>query len=220
MIEAGIDFKKVKQAVNFKISNIVGCLISHIHSDHSKYTKDILNSCIQVYTSEKTKEKLEIHSNRLIAVEPDIQFQIDEFSVIPFEVPHDAPCFGFLINHTESGVILFLTDCYYSPKRFQSLSNILIEANYNYSILHSNLKKGIISKTQYNRVISSHLSFETCLKTLLANDLSKVNNIVLIHLSNDNSNALDFQEGIRKATGKTIHVADNGIVIDFNKTPF
>jgi hypothetical protein len=64
------------------------------------------------------------------------------------------------------------------------------------------------------------MSYDTCLKTLLANDLSKVNNIVLIHLSNDNSNAHDFQEGIRKATGKTIHVADRGIIIPFNKTPF
>jgi len=64
------------------------------------------------------------------------------------------------------------------------------------------------------------MSFATCKEALLANNLSGVNNIVLIHLSDGNSNAREFQRDIHNATGKTVHVADKGMTIFFNKTPF
>ncbi len=220
MIEAGIAFSKVKEAVGFNISNIVGCLVSHQHKDHSRSVKDVLNNHIAVYTNETTAEELGVKNNRLIAVDPDTQFSIDEFCVIPFDVPHDVRCFGFLIRHNESGVILFITDCYYCPKVFSGLTNILIECNYRLDILDENTRQGRIPPVQRNRTLQSHLSYDTCRETLLANDLSQVNNIVLIHLSDGNSNANEFQQGIHEATGKTVHVAGKGMIINFNKEPF
>ena len=47
-----------------------------------------------------------------------------------------------------------------------------------------------------------------------------VNNIILIHLSDGNSNACELQKRIHEATGKTVHFADKGIIININKTPF
>ena len=41
---------------------------------------------------------------------------------------------------------------------------------------------GRLSPSLRNRTIKSHMSYDTCKETLLANDLSEVNNIVLIHL--------------------------------------
>jgi phosphoribosyl 1,2-cyclic phosphodiesterase len=87
-------------------------------------------------------------------------------------------------------------------------------------ILEENTQNGRVSATQRNRTLQSHMSYETCLETLSANDLSKVNNIVLIHLSNDNSNENDFCAGIQKATGKTTIAAMQGMILEFNKTPF
>jgi len=149
------------------------------------------------------------------------QFLVGNFKILPFAAKHDAAePLGFFINHAESGNILFATDTYYLPCTFSNLSNILIESNYRMDILEENTRSGSISFTQRNRTLQSHMSYETCMKTLLANDLSKVNNIVLIHLSDGNSNSQDFKEGIRKATGKTVYVADKGMEILFNKTPF
>ena len=116
--------------------------------------------------------------------------------------------------------MLFATDTYYIPNTFKDLNNILIEANYSSDILKENVHNGIISLAQMNRTLQSHMSYETCIKTLFDNDISKVNNIVLIHLSDKNSNSLRFREGIQKATRKTTHIADKGMVINFNKTPF
>jgi hypothetical protein len=42
----------------------------------------------------------------------------------------------------------------------------------------------------------------------------------LIHLSNGNSHAQEFKEGIRKATGKNVHIAESGLELLLNKTPF
>jgi len=37
IIEAGIKFLEVKKALNFKISQIVGLLVSHEHGDHAAF---------------------------------------------------------------------------------------------------------------------------------------------------------------------------------------
>ena len=55
---------------------------------------------------------------------------------------------------------------------------------------------------------------------LSRNDLSKVNNIVLIHLSDSNSNAVEFKNAVRKATNCNVTVADANQTIPFDKTPF
>ena len=135
-----------------------------------------------------------------------------------FDVLHDAaePC-GFVINHKETGNVLFLTDLIFSAYTFPNIHNIIIEANYD-----EDLAKRKLSDMEFlrNRIIKNHMSIDTCIKTLKANDLSKVNNIVLIHLSDSNSNANDFKNRVELATGKNVSIADEGLSINFNKTPF
>ena len=64
------------------------------------------------------------------------------------------------------------------------------------------------------------MSLETLLELLGKNDLSKVNNIVLIHLSDSNSHAIDFKNAVRKATNCNVIIADANQTIAFDKTPF
>ena len=40
------------------------------------------------------------------------------------------------------------------------------------------------------------MSYDTCISALKANDLTMCKNIVLIHLSDRNSNAKEFREGV------------------------
>lgn len=134
---------------------------------------------------------------------------------------HDcAEPLGFFINHEETGNILFATDTYYLPSTFAGLNNVLIECNYRLDILEENIANGRLPVPVRNRTLKSHLSYDNCVQALQANDLTKVNNIVLLHLSNDNSHAEEFRAGIKKATGKTVYIAEAGLVINLNKTPF
>jgi hypothetical protein len=96
----------------------------------------------------------------------------------------------------------------------------MIECNYRIDILDDNIAAGRLSPSLRNRTIKSHMSYDTCKETLLANDLSEVNNIVLIHLSSGNSNANQFIQGIHDATCKNVNVASPGMTIQFNKSPF
>ena len=48
LIEAGIPLKEVKRAIGYKTSKVVGCITSHVHSDHAKYIPEYLKAGISV----------------------------------------------------------------------------------------------------------------------------------------------------------------------------
>jgi phosphoribosyl 1,2-cyclic phosphodiesterase len=227
VVECGISFQEVKKAVDFDISRIVGCLISHEHGDHAKEVKKFIQARIDVCLSAGTAFALGIEHllGKGVYIIPPLHTKFaalyGNFEVIAFPTKHDAAePFGFLIRHPEMGTVLFATDTYYLAYKFSGLNNILLECNYRQDILDKNTELDLIPQAQRDRTIQSHMSYKTCLEMLKANDLSVVNNIVLIHLSDGNSNALEFQKGIQDATGKTVHIANKGMTINFNKSPF
>lgn len=223
ILEAGVKFSEVKHALNYNIKKVVGCLITHEHKDHAGKINEVLHATIPVYASAGTIQNTKIEGYRLpLICEAGNLLTLGGFQIIPFATMHDcAEPLGFYINHEETGNVLFATDTYYLPCKFAGLNNILIEANYRLDILEANIAAGRIRLAVRNRTLKSHFSYDNCVQALQANDLTRVNNIVLIHLSDGNSNAEEFRSGVKKATGgKTVHIAEAGLVINFNKTPF
>lgn len=226
LIEAGIPFKKVVIELEGDISKVVGCLISHEHGDHAGRINEVLNAVIPVYASKGTIENAKITSewqpHELERTKNGYkQIKIGGFKVIPFATKHDsAEPTGFYIWHPETGGILFATDTYYLPNTFKGLNNILIECNYDPDILDRNVENGLVPPALRERVRASHLSIDTCIGALKANNLKAVNNIVLIHLSDGNGDPAAFRDRVYKATGKRVHIAKPGLSINFNKTPF
>lgn len=227
IVEAGMKFSEVQKALNFNLRKVVGCIISHEHGDHSAYVADFLKARINTYASAGTIEEMkrrysiERGAAMLHPLKAGRQTAIGNFKILPFNVKHDCKePYGFLISHPEMGTTLFATDTYYLPYKFKGLNNILIECNYSEEILLENVRQGKVNGLLMKRTLQSHMSYDTCLQALQANDLSQVNNIVLIHLSSANSDAKAFRNGIAEATGKTVHVASKGMELQFNKTPF
>lgn len=225
IIECGVNIKEVKQALNFNLKKVVGCLMTHEHGDHAAYTYDFMKAGINVHATKGTFDALNLdwsHAHRANPIMQNGTFKVGNFNIISFDVKHDVaePC-GFLINHPDTGTILFLTDTYYVPYTFKNLNNIIVEANYSSEIIEKKRSQGYLPPFLTDRIIGSHMSLETCKELLQANDLSQVNNIVLIHLSDGNSDAIHFCNEIKNLTGKNVTVADAGVIIDsFNKTPF
>lgn len=215
LIECGVHISKIKKALNFLLGN-VNCIVSHSHGDHSSGIVGVLQAGIAVYASKETLEAKGVHlHHRAKSMEAGKIHQVGSFKVKPFNVNHDVPCFGFLIEHNECGRVLFLTDTYYSDYVFPGLNNIIVECNHDQDMLLNNSKKFL-----RDRVIQSHMNIETCKELLLANDMSLVNNIVLIHLSDENSDRNKFYNEIKELTGKTVAIADAGLDIPFDKNPF
>lgn len=222
MVECGVPFHKVKVAMDFDLSRIVGCFVSHEHGDHAQSVAKVLESRIPLAMSRGTAQALQLPDNSQVKRMEALKIRrFGDFMVMPFDVKHDAAePFGYLIKHPEMGTTLFATDTYYLEHKFSGLNNILIECNYDINILDANIAAGLFPAALRNRTVKSHMNIETCLEALEANDLSQVNNIVLIHLSASNSNAKEFQRRVEQKTGKNVIVAQKDMTIDFNKTPF
>lgn len=222
LIECGVKITDIKKALGFDLSNVVGCIVSHSHGDHAKSINEVMKLGINTYASIETFSAtgLSVKSSRQIEIVPKQSFQVGNFKILPFDCKHDVPCLGFLIDHPECGKTLFLTDTYYCKYTFPGMNNIIIEANYSKEIIDR--KYGADSGKEFlrNRILKSHFSLANCKDMLSSNDLSKVNNIVLIHLSDSNSNEKQFVKEVTELTSKNVCAAVNGLEILFNKTPF
>lgn len=221
ILECGIRYKDILKGLDFNLKNVVGCLVTHEHKDHSKALQDLLKVGINVYTSMGTaraitKEFYSIETHhRLKFIESEIQFKVGGFTILPFQTQHDAAePLGFLIQHSELGKMVFATDTYYIQYKFNGLNHILTECNYENSILEENIKNGLIPMSLRNRLIKSHFSLENVKDFLKASDLKKVINIVLIHLSDSNSDPDIFKSEIENVTGKPVYIAKEGLEID------
>lgn len=224
VLEAGIDFQEVQRALDWNVSKVAACLITHEHMDHAARTHEFLQARIPVFASAGTISKIQrvkSFNPLLFTIKASEPFTAGRFQIIPFETKHDSEePLGFYIKHPEMGTLLFATDTYYLPHTFTGLNNIMIECNYSREILDANIEAGKLPKLVRNRVVQSHMSLDNCIRTLQANDLKRVNNIILIHLSDGNSNPDEFQRLVFEATGKSVHIAEPGKKIKLKTTPF
>lgn len=218
IMEAGLTWSNIQKALQFNYINVEGCIITHEHKDHCKAAKDVAKAGINVYASQGTINAIGLSKNRFAKIcKVSDPLVLGEFKIMGFDVKHDAADpFGFLIQHKECGTVLFLTDTYYVEYKFPDINNIIIEANYDADIMNGKNAPGFLK----NRIIKSHMSINTTVKMLNNMDLKNVNNIVLCHLSNTNSNEDDFLLKTVQATGCKVHIANKGKVIPFDKTPF
>lgn len=224
IIECGVNILDIKKALGFSFARVSGLLLTHEHGDHAKSINDVMKVGVNVYTSRGTMQALglPVEHHRLKTIKAGELVKIGNFKVLPFKTQHDvAEPLGFIINHAETGNVLFITDSFYVSDTFRNIHNVIIEANFSQEIIDRKVKEGASPDFLRNRIFKSHMSLETCKKTLKANDLGKVNHIVLIHLSDGNSDAAKFQKEIEGLTGKKVTIADAGIFIEnFNKSPF
>lgn len=208
IIEAGIRLSEVKKALNYDLSGVVGCLITHCHGDHFKYSKQFASSGINIYAQNKTIELVGV-PHRCREIVPGELKSIGSFRVVGFSVAHNVPTLGYLIDHPEMGKMLFVTDSAYIKNRFSGLNQICIEANYDDPLLMN------------DRAIGKHMSIDTCLNFLQSNDLSHIRNIVLLHLSSQNSNSKEFISKVKHVSRSSrVHVADKSMKIQLNINPF
>lgn len=222
IIEAGIPFKELNRLPFFDLSKVAGCIITHEHGDHAGRMNEYLGYGIECRATAGTVGSIKLSSQRLpLLTEHGHTFKLGNFTVTAFSTKHDAAePVGFLIDHPETGKILFATDTYYLPYKLPGLNNILIECNYKRSILDVNAEAGKIDRKRRDRTLFSHMELETCIGALKANDLSQVSKIILVHLSDDNSDEKEFVDRVTEETRRITYAAVPGLHIAFQKEPF
>jgi phosphoribosyl 1,2-cyclic phosphodiesterase len=208
LLECGIQYKEIQKGLGFKLSEIAGCLVTHEHKDHCRTVAEIMKAGIDCYMSAGTAKVLGATGHRVKTIQPLHQFRIGSWTVMPFETQHDAKePLGFLLVNQAGDKPLYATDTYYVRYRFKNLTHIMIECNYAADILARNVEAGLVPEVLKNRLLQSHFSLENVKEFFRANDLSKVQGIWLLHLSDGNSDAERFKREIQELTGKVVYIA-------------
>lgn len=220
ILEAGIRIAEVKKALGYNIRKVAGCLITHQHQDHAKYIDKMLENGFYTLALPDvwTAKGIECwKSTHAIQIHPFNGYKLGRFKVFPFPASHDVPCVGYHIEHPDCGRVLFLTDSCDCIQTFAGLNHILIECNYSTSNLIEAINAGRTLKSQLDRLPNSHMELQTCKSVLSEHDLSQVQEIILLHLSKQNSDAQQFIDEIERHTGKVVYAAKPGFVHDISK---
>ncbi|MCD7812009.1 MAG: MBL fold metallo-hydrolase [Ruminococcus sp.] len=208
LLDAGVPLKTIRQALNFRVRDLSGCLITHCHGDHSKAAGDLAKAGVDIYTGQGTIEACRLTGHRIKMIKALKEFTVGTFAILPFDVQHDAPePLGFIVTSRATGEkLLYFTDTYYLKYRFQGLTHIMGECNYSMDIVEQSVRSGCIPPELVPRLIKSHMSLDHFLDLLRANDLQQVRQIYLLHLSANNSDAERFKTAVQRLTGTEVYV--------------
>lgn len=221
IIECGIRLSRIKRALGWRLSNVVGAFITHSHNDHAGHATSLATSGVTVFASADTLRAKGLYGKPFTReIRARHGYAVGGFRVIPLDVKHDVSCFAFIIGHAEIGKMLFVTDAIAFPYVVDGLNTILIEANYSDEILQENIVSGLTQEAMRPRLMNSHMELSETLRTLDRQDLSECSSIVLVHLSATNSDAAMFAKQVREHTGKPVYIASSGKEIDISKKPY
>lgn len=226
ILECGIAPEKVFRSTEVKPSQVAGCLITHEHGDHAKYARKFSALGMTLYASMGTLSALRMthDGTRCMSLHAMKPRRIGEWSITPFGLIHDAQePLGFIIEHPECGRILFVTDTRFVPFSFrtQKLDHIMVEANYSDDILDDNILGDRLTLDRATRVRHTHMSLRSACELVKANETARLKTVILLHLSEGNSDAERFaREAAKSALLAKVYVATTGLSIELNKNAF
>lgn len=202
ILDCGIDIKKIKQGLNFNLSGVAGCVVSHGHQDHCKATKDLERIGIQTFKPYKT-EKPQLFPGDFIIQSFDLSDKNGNFCHTNAD-GSECPCYGFLIKHPEIGNFLYITDTEYVKWRFKDINHILLGVNYDSDLMDC-------ENTKRNHVLRGHMSIDTACRFVGANDNENLKTVTMCHLSKDNAEPEVFIERMQNTVPVAyVSVADVG----------
>ncbi|MDB4868277.1 MAG: fold metallo-hydrolase [Cohnella sp.] len=208
LLEAGIRFSDIRKALEFRLSQVAGCLITHEHGDHVKSASELMKAGVNIYASQGTLDGAKLSGHRAKPIQSGKQFTVGSWTVKPFDVEHDvSEPLGFLLANEDGDKLLFITDSYFCRYTFSGLTHIMVECNYSLKLLNENINAGRVHPAMKSRLLRSHFSLENVKDFLRANDLSNVQEIHLLHLSDTNSDEALFKREIQELSGKLVLVA-------------
>lgn len=183
-LDCGMPWKKVMVATSFRPSDIDLALVTHIHSDHARYIGDFVANGIETVTTSNKARKI---------------LRKGEVDIVPFEVPHDVLCYGYLIR-VDGRTIVYMTDFGYCRYTFKSwnVDTFVIACNHD--------ENPDADEAKYAHVVMGHSSLSTVKGILEANKSESMKNVILVHYS-QNADVEAMAEEIQKTVGDKVRVA-------------
>lgn len=215
ILDCGIPIKEIKKGLDWNIRNVVGCIVSHAHSDHSKSVKDFEAMGIPVFTPYISLKPMRMGK--------EFKIQAFDLTTVDGRWTHtnadgsECPCYGFLITHPDMGRMIYATDTELIKWRFKNVNHILLGVNYDPELLSGDDAKK-------NHVVRGHMSIDTACEFVKANYSDGLQNVIMCHLSSENSDKDSFIEKMKKVSyGVNVDVAERNkewVLANPNECPF
>ncbi len=193
LIDAGISYKKIVNALRFysiNVKNVKYVLITHNHSDHIKGLKTLYKNINPIIVSHKTFIQTLNYEYDCMEFDFFNKFVLDNISICPIRLFHDTLTSGFVFEYSNKK-IGFLSDTGSFDKniieKMSDIDMLCIEANYSENLIEQThypyyLKYRIKSDTGH----LSNYQAKDFIRKIYSNKLKKV---VFIHLSKNSNSA-------------------------------
>lgn len=216
ILDCGIPIKEIKRGLNWNVKGVVGAICTHKHLDHSKSVNDFKAMGIPIYAPYLKIDYMSMNMGGF-TVKPFDLTTIDGSWTHTNANGEPCPIFGFLITHKEMGRMLYITDCELIKWKFKDINHILLGVNYDKDLVDTDNPKA-------NHVFRGHLSIDTACDFVKANDSDSLQNVIMCHLSSENSDKDSFIEKMKNAVNMAnVYVAEQGkswILNNPSKCPF
>lgn len=205
LLDCGISYANLSRRVN--VSQLAGCIITHEHADHCKSWRDLSLRGVSIYSSLGTRQALRADAWQINALGYS-STRVGSFTVERFDTVHDAsePIAVLCESTVTKARALYVTDTQridFSPRK---LTHLIVECNY-----HELALDAMTNEFLKERIRRSHLSLETLEIWLRQLDLSALQEIHLVHLSDANADSELFQRRVQQITGVATYTIDDQI---------
>ena len=204
LLEAGLSFKKIQQAMKFRLRDVEACLVTHEHMDHAKAVKDLIKAGVDCYLTKGTAEALGLNSHRINILEKvDEDYKVTKINnllIKPFEAVHDVaePVSFYIQDYKTQERLVFITDSAYLKYKIPATDYLMIECNYIKEVIDENAQNKTLNVNLRNRNVKNHMSLETLLEALREMDLEKLKKMYILHLSDNNSDEKRIYDEVKK----------------------
>lgn len=195
LVDAGLSAKQLSvrlQACGVRVEDLSGVLLTHEHQDHCGGLKVLMNRCrFPVYCNPMTARAMSDagfpHANWQL-FQNGCAFTLSEFTILPFQVPHDAADpVGFRIS-SRGACLGVLTDLGYATRNvfdvLKGIQALLIETNYDEQLLQQDMRRPWSVK-QRIQSRHGHLSNAAAARVVDELDAPELRHVILGHLSRD-----------------------------------
>jgi len=212
LIDCGLSYVQIAKrlaVIGRDISYVSAIIISHSHGDHVKSLRKTLKYSDAVVVAPQDVDLAMFNPEH--GRELSCFGEFVPYTITPFKLSHDVPCFGYAISDSDKNSLVYVTDTGCIPEEsapyIMSASALIFEFNHDVDLL---VESPYAPETM-ERVFSDigHMRNEESGAVLnaLCGDSNRLNHLVLFHMSqNTNSINLAMYEAKTALEKSSCHV--------------
>ena len=201
LLDCGMKFNRLVNELN--PINLDGVLITHEHGDHIGGCESLSqNKRTVFYSTAKTLNKINVPEFMKVPIVTFKTKRVGTFSIVPFEVRHDAvhPVNYLIKDELSNAKLLYITDTgYIDNLEFTDIDYFLIECNFDEAWFD---KEELTTAEQIKkkRLFSDvgHLSIQKTISFLKRTMNHNTKKIILCHISHSFDGYKEFEQRVKQ----------------------